>query len=213
MLLILSLLFCGCHIQTRQGNTSGKSDTTLGQELKSTEAILSGSALNTAKLLCQNLNQKDVSFRQNMLGKKFRMRLINTNCSSETNSVDFDAVLDSIDVNSPLSYAATSVVSFYNFEDTHNQGAVSAICPAVISGDVVSNTVNSGSNKIVFTFTTNKVKVEYATKNGVTLKYLKDKTVEMQISASGVVSNRTETLLCNNGASLIMNQSILSIPN
>jgi hypothetical protein len=211
------ILFCfiisACHIQTKQGAGSAKSDGRLGQALSGSEVILSGTSLSAAKQICQSLSAKEVLFRQNYLNKKFRLRVNETDCSGISKANDFEAILDSSSAQAPLFYQPLIAVSFYQFEDTGNYGVLSAICQKIIRGDAVSNTVTSGNIKSVYAFFSNKVKIEFATKNLSKQTYIKDKTIDLQMSSTGVISPRTETTFCNNGGSLVINQSILSFPN
>jgi hypothetical protein len=212
LLIIFFLILCGCHIQTRQIAGSAKSDGRLGQALNGSEVILTGASLSAAKQICQSLSAKDVFFRQNYLNKKFRLRVNETNCSGVSKSTDFDAFLESNTVAHPLYYRPLLAISFYQYEETISDGVLSNICPKILNADTVTDTINSGNTRAVYTFTSNKVKIEFATKNPSTQSFIKDRTIEMQINPAGVIGPRTETTHCNNGASLIINQSILSLP-
>jgi hypothetical protein len=213
ILILFCFIFSACHIQTRQVAGSAKSDGRLGQALNGSEVILIGTSLTAAKQICQSLSAKEVFFRQNYLTKKFRLRALETDCSKNSKANDFDAILDSVNANMAMFYRPQIAVSFYQYEDSSKFGVVSEICTKIMKGDTVTDTIISGNIKSVYSFSTNRVKIEFATKDFKNINYIKDKTVELQINQNGVISPRTETSLCGNGASLIMNQSILSLPD
>jgi hypothetical protein len=148
--ILILLSACGQGLK----NNVDPASTALGEPL--TEASsLKGSDKDTAIRICLAYRSKRVKYRSNFVNNSsmFVFNVSETNCANEVTNNSLSTTLVGTLLSSPMIFdTATVGTQFQNTVHTDTQGVLGGICPNLLSGDDVMNSVNWNGKDYVVQF-------------------------------------------------------------
>ncbi|MGB0452124.1 MAG: hypothetical protein ACPGJV_00300 [Bacteriovoracaceae bacterium] len=118
------------------------SETAIGGELLEASNI-SGNQRDVALRICYALRDKRVYYRSNYLNKVFGFKVINRDCSGNSDQEEISAILTATLTSSPMFYnLSESDMDFKREVMTDRQGDLVSICNSLFKGREISNLIS-----------------------------------------------------------------------
>ena len=175
---------------------------------------ISGGTLESAKRICNMLNQKDFNFKQNYKGKTFSFAVTYKDCGNNNFNTTPSGMLDL--EGSSLVYVSGAGPEFYKYEDSASSANFKTFCDGLLTSptDVVLLNPNK---RLLYTIAANNVTIDEGDKdlNG---RFISKFITSYELVGSGpfvgMITSLARAGACPNSSTVrfFQNQSVTSTP-